>query len=52
MRIHNYLLVQVEFFYFLIDLFRILLNLAAISTTTRVLSVWLCVAFTVDRWIS
>ncbi|CAF1645670.1 unnamed protein product [Rotaria magnacalcarata] len=23
----------------------------AISTTTRVLSVWLCVAFTIDRWI-
>ena len=26
--------------------------LGALSTTTRVLSVWLCVAFTIDRWIS
>ena len=27
-------------------------HLGAISTTGRVLSVWLCVAFTIDRWIS
>jgi hypothetical protein len=38
----------------LINLFisKFFLNSGAISTTTRVLSVWLCVAFTIDRWIS
>jgi hypothetical protein len=31
---------------------KLLIIAGAISTTTRVLSVWLCVAFTIDRWIS
>ena len=31
---------------------RFLLIAGAISTSARVLSVWLCVAFTIDRWIS
>ncbi|CAF1212337.1 unnamed protein product [Adineta ricciae] len=30
---------------------RILIISGAISTTARVLSVWLCAAFTIDRWI-
>lgn len=30
----------------------IIIYLGAISTTARALSVWLCVAFTIDRWIS
>ncbi|CAF4694581.1 unnamed protein product [Rotaria sp. Silwood2] len=30
---------------------QIIIITAAISTTARVLSVWLCVAFTIDRWI-
>ncbi|UJR13532.1 hypothetical protein I4U23_000546 [Adineta vaga] len=30
---------------------RILIMSGAISTTARVLSVWLCAAFTIDRWI-
>ncbi|CAF5177612.1 unnamed protein product, partial [Rotaria magnacalcarata] len=29
----------------------LIITIDAISTTTRVLSVWLCVAFTIDRWI-
>ncbi|CAF4385516.1 unnamed protein product, partial [Adineta steineri] len=30
---------------------KLLIIAGAISTTGRVLSVWLCVAFTIDRWI-
>ncbi len=40
-RINKFDLYEILFFY-----------LGAISTTARVLSVWLCVAFTIDRWIS